>query len=751
MGWFTMPVREDVATLLRVLDAAEDTETIQAFRHLREDETGPWIATVVDLLEDRRGVVKDVAHWLLVGVGAPAVPFLIDGFCRCNRGGELDIRRILRKIGPGATNPLVEALRSSHPSIRKAAATTLGEMQVLAASAALMALLRDPVMSVRQAAADALGAMARSTECPVLLWFAIASPDARMRKGGLRAIGVSGDPAWCPFLKTLLSSPDCTLRHAAVLALHRCGPQAAGILEGTLADEHDLVRLSAVRGLKHIAAPSSVGALAGALSDPVPEIQAEAARGLSRIGRPAVSSLMDALSHPNPGVRAAAADALGELGEVAAVFPLLRALERHDDERAFCALVRMGDAAVPALLAHLANQEMPPSLIEGVLVAIGRRAVDRLCLALDSPDPTVQLTAVAALTKIEARERRPPLVCVWEGPVRVRKRIRSMAREGLGAWLDPAIPLLLRFLHHDDPDMRRQAADALGEFRCTDALGPLSRLYEREPENVVRAAALNAIGRIGGDDAAPSLIRVRGDADAAARREAADHPGESGCPEEGIRVRVSGKGHVVAGSIPDVRAETARLSGEGADPWVPPHLPGMAPLVACLRDEDAGVRARAAEALGTLGWDAGSEEDRALLYFARQEWEKLSGMGDAAVELLIHTLEHDRKKTIRKHALDILRRRGDPRALAVFTHALRDDYSLIRWEAPLALEGLGAIAVPALIGALDHEDRLTRRWAVEALGRIGDASVLPQISRMAWDEDIEVSRAAMEAVEALGG
>jgi len=76
-------------------------------------------------------------------------------------------------------------------------------------------------------------------------------------------------------------------------------------------------------------------------------------------------------------------------------------------------------------------------------------------------------------------------------------------------------------------------------------------------------------------------------------------------------------------------------------------------------------------------------------------------------------------------------------------------------EALEALEALGAngsAAVPALIKALDDEDRDGRRVAARVLGEIGPAAkdALPALQKLLHEsEDLKVQRSAKEAIERI--
>ena len=60
-------------------------------------------------------------------------------------------------------------------------------------------------------------------------------------------------------------------------------------------------------------------------------------------------------------------------------------------------------------------------------------------------------------------------------------------------------------------------------------------------------------------------------------------------------------------------------------------------------------------------------------------------------------------------------------------------------------------AVPALVALLDDESQFVRSPAAQALGRVGDKSVLPALGKRLNDINALVVEAAFESVKQLGG
>jgi len=73
------------------------------------------------------------------------------------------------------------------------------------------------------------------------------------------------------------------------------------------------------------------------------------------------------------------------------------------------------------------------------------------------------------------------------------------------------VPELIAALEHEDSNVRRLAASALGKLRDPRAVRPLLILLEREERPQVRQYAVKALGRIGDPQARPLLERIVSD------------------------------------------------------------------------------------------------------------------------------------------------------------------------------------------------------------------------------------------------
>ncbi len=131
---------------------------------------------------------------------------------------------------------------------------------------------------------------------------------------------------------------------------------------------------------------------------------------------------------------------------------------------------------------------------------------------------------------------------------------------------------------------------------------------------------------------------------------------------------------------------------------------------------------------------------------ARQEMvDELVELGSPAVRQLIELLS-DAEYKVRMAAATTLGEIGDEQAIEPLIESLSDTSKNVQRVSTGALINIGEAAVPALLDTLIVKEQLARKWAAEALGSIGDASVAQQLIARLNDPNIEVQRAAVSAL-----
>ncbi len=131
---------------------------------------------------------------------------------------------------------------------------------------------------------------------------------------------------------------------------------------------------------------------------------------------------------------------------------------------------------------------------------------------------------------------------------------------------------------------------------------------------------------------------------------------------------------------------------------------------------------------------------------ARQEIiDELVEIGSPAVPQLVELLNNGEYK-VRMAAATTLGEIGDDQAIEPLIESLSDTSKNVQRVTTVALIKIGEGTVSALLDALIGKDQLARKWAAEALGSIGDASVAQQLIARLNDPNIEVQRAVVTAL-----
>ncbi len=208
------------------------------------------------------------------------------------------------------------------------------------------------------------------------------------------------------------------IRSAAMRALGKTkSPEALPLLMLSLRDKAGFVYDFAIAALSAIDDPAVGPAMLERLTDEDPDVRRAAATvlGATRHAE-AVPALITALQDEVLAVGHAAAQALGEIGDSAAVPALITAIEDPSADWAMCinaaqALGRLGDGtAVPAMIDVLRRRwdvvqgmnTTPPvrKNVMEALVKLGAAAVPALLTALQDDDIKVRHGAVEALGQI---------------------------------------------------------------------------------------------------------------------------------------------------------------------------------------------------------------------------------------------------------------------------------------------------------------------------------------------------------------
>jgi HEAT repeat protein len=372
------------------------------------------------------------------------------------------------------------------------------------------------------------------------------------------------------------------------------GCYAMKILVSRLGDANNEARSRAANRLIH-AGSEAVEALVEALRRSDLRIAGGAAWVLGRIGDPAtVMPLVEALGHSQPFMRQMAAEALGRLHNWRAEGPLREALNDPDEAVRSAAEKALAGLAAAESRADGVFEDDTPTLADEVLVVPSQINLNALTDDLADPDESIRLDAVEALSRTGGLKAVVPLV---------------------GALKDTV------------PAVRCAAARGLGRIAESHSTGALVGLLTHDNDNMVRAAAVEALGWTGSPQAPPVLLATL----------------QNNLEDPLVRMHCA--------------LALARLE----------ELSVADLLVDLLEDSSSLVRIGAAAGLARLG-DGRAVALLGLELAAGEPDERqaaLEGLGllgaDLSLDLIVEVLE-DQDTSVRRLAVRILRDFNDPRA-----------------------------------------------------------------------------------------
>lgn len=450
---------------------------------------------------------------------------------------------IWAKTNPKVLPMLEEVVRKdSDPSVRAAIVNRLGLGRVKGSVEIMAYALIDKDPGVQKTAIRHLPALARSDPRALnaLKWVMTKSEDWRTRLSVIVAMSDESSPACITIAKLGAKDRNANVRIRAMLWLTnkvRWASADVSFLASAVEDESDEVRRYAVKALCEVdSCPSAIAALRKALNDGNSSIRSMAASGLGRKGNSGVAAMLEALESPAMGSRAKYT-LLSSLERVRTLPPeavaALKRLAKHEDkwmrERA---LKILADRTTPssdetkALVALLGGDDRTARKYAAKLLAkLGKPALPHVIALLESKAPKTRLSvlecleqmqcdlasavpgirklylmeerindrysihnrkcAVSLLRKIETKPATELLgLAMRDVDGRVSREARTiLIRRG-----EPIVPMLLKGMPSNDPEMRRRTVVALGALGTPSALAAIkSALSDKHP--LVRAQA----------------------------------------------------------------------------------------------------------------------------------------------------------------------------------------------------------------------------------------------------------------------
>ena len=490
------------------------------------------VPDLVRLAADAGAAIRYRAALALGRVGLPeGAPALVAALS----DPEPDVRAIaafgLGLVGdPAAAEPLIAALEDPSPLVQARAAHALGRLPAPAAAEAIGAMVAAHVTVAYDVDPDELG-------YPL-------GPRVEAFRSGVRALAALGD--FDALAATVLNeSGDPLLWWWPVAdALARVGDSRAAGPLGTLAGVGGTIGVAlAARGLGELGAASAVERLVDLL-DPdrrEPRVVLAAVRALGAVGAAgAAPALRELLRTPDidPNLLIALVDALAAVGE---------------PQTAEIAIELLGHGA--------------PAVRGAALTALAGLDPDTFLLLLSGlpPDPHWQVRAdlarALALVDPDVAAYRLSLLLGDED----RRVVPSVLRALAAVRAPDVVTVLLAHLSDGNAAVRETAARLLGDAGDRRAVESLAGAYRDEmnaASPAARAAAVDALARIGGGPAAEALREALDDPDWAVRVRAAEGLAGRGGPDDPV---------AAIRSVPLPQLETYE-SSELLRPTVSPHV-----------------------------------------------------------------------------------------------------------------------------------------------------------------------------------
>jgi len=610
---------------------------------------------------------------------------------------------------------------------------------------------------IRRTAAKALGDLGDSCAVEPLL-LVMRDREERVRQAAAEALGKLGDARAFQPLVAALKDQDRDVCLAASNALVRFGDAAVESLVAELNDGTPVVRLMAIDALAKIGGARALPSFVTALKDPDKDVRLAASNALVSIGGPAVELLMAESTNTNSVVRQLVIEALAKIGDARAVRSFVAALNDPDREvrlEASGALVKIGAPAIDGLIDTLGDphEEVRLAAVE-VLRQIGAPTVKPLIAASDSPNEFVRQLASEMLEKIRDVKVKPLLEKLRDNDWSARNE----TAEALGRIGELAIDPLSAELRYGNDNSRLGAVEALGKIGSPRVVEPLcaalsdNRLY-------IGWAAVRALKNIGDERAIDPLI--------AAMKEI-EYDFSQATMDALVNLGAAAVDPLIAAlqhKDPCIRYHAAQVLGRIGDPRA------IRPLISGLKDRVA--RSDAAKALERLNWKPGNDETGAEYWIARKEWDKCVKIGAPAIKPLISLLqEGGAAGNAASEALDRLNwdpgkdengavywlARGNwdkcaeigAPAAGPLIDKFKDASIEVREEAARVLKQIGKEAVDLLIRALQDEQWLVRDYSARTLGEIGDPRAVDSLTAMLQDPVLQVQQTAAEALAKLG-
>jgi len=502
----------------------------------------------------------------------------------------------------------------------------------------------------------------------------------------------------------LLDLDDADVRTYAVLALGLVGDvRAVPALVARLDDADMNVRFHAIEALGRLGDRSVADAIAAVAESRDFFLSFAALDALALIGEPAVAPRLVPLLEDDL-LRPAAAACLGALGVEDVAIPLASLIERTSFHPApiAVALANVFDRLEEefgegTLISDLARSALTPASAEALIDDLPRASDEEL---------RGIATVLAWMPHAGIDEALAELLH--------RPAARNVAAQALAKRGGAAAPMVEVMVSDADSEVRKAAAFILGRIGSRTSLAPLVDAMRNEKEPEVLVAIVTALGAIGDDRAFAPMLDMLDHPESAARQAVVSAINSIGHPQ--MEASVSAR---LRSESPRVREAAARIAGYFG------YASCLRQMVELCDDPETIVRRSAVESLAN--------------YDQRPAWSKI-----------LETVTGDTDATVRAASARALARSASEESLVALIAATHDANLWVRYFAVRSLESRHSVHADVLAALAERATRdvatPVRIAAIESLGALGSAAMLPVITLLTQDSETEVATAAITAL-----
>lgn len=363
-------------------------------------------------------------------------------------------------------------------------------------------------------------------------------PEHFVRREAARRLGEFEDQWVVDVLITALRDPNDEVRRQAAFSLKRLRDpkslfalyelwEAPGCFHQVLEEALDAAREVGLHNLHY---------LAEVIGGEDYDLAAKAASVLGEVQHPrAVELLLEAIHHPNFEVNVAAGVALARHNDSSARQRLLSKLDDSEED------VRADVAFALAFMDEMRAYDTLMALLKSDDSWLRMKAVHALGTLHAWPMPTSLLGSLyVKLARVLGRPERPRQLALLVTALQdehdlVRRRAAwALGFIGQGRWPGPKIdasasvrPLIHACLNDPSPQVRAEAAHALGQLRSREATAPLLQTVQHDEDINVRINAAYGLGDLEDPTPVEPLIKLlKEDPDPRMRAAAAGALGE---------------------------------------------------------------------------------------------------------------------------------------------------------------------------------------------------------------------------------